>query len=227
MKIKELKDIVRTSLPSEDKKILSEAFVAEPKQYKLMTEMQSPGSKQSHFELYENYIKSFNQISARLDTVDRSQSSANFSDFRSLKIGEIYNQNAAYLHELYFANISDLQSEISMDSLSYMRFARDFGTFEDWQRDFMACCSASRCGWAMTYYSFWLQRYVNCVIDLHSLEVPVGAYPILIMDVWQHAYYRDYLRDVKTYTIAMMKEINWEVVENRIEKAEKIAQVLR
>jgi superoxide dismutase len=46
------------------------------------------------------------------------------------------------------------------------------------------------------------------------------------MDVWQHAYYRDYLRDVKTYTVAMMKEINWEVIESRIEKAESIARVI-
>jgi len=47
------------------------------------------------------------------------------------------------------------------------------------------------------------------------------------MDVWQHAYYRDYLRDVKTYSMAMMKELNWTVIEDRVKKAEKIAQVLK
>jgi len=222
---KQVKDIIKASLEA-DRDVLSESYVAEPKQYKLSTELQSPATKQSHFELYEGYIKGFNSISAKLDTADRSQSNSNYSEFRSLKIDEIYNQNAAYLHELYFANISDLQSEISMDSLSFMRLSRDFGTFDDWQRDFMACCSASRCGWAMTYYSFWLKRYVNCVIDLHSIQVPVGAFPVVVMDVWQHAYYRDYLRDVKTYTVAMMKEINWEVIESRIEKAESIARVI-
>jgi Fe-Mn family superoxide dismutase len=222
---KQIKDIIKASLDA-DKGTISESYIADPKQYRLSTELQSPATKQSHFELYDGYIKSFNTISAKLDTADRSLSNSNSSDFRSLKIDEVYNQNAAYLHELYFANISDLQSEIAMDSLSFMRLSRDFGTFDDWQRDFMACCSASRCGWAMTYYSFWLKRYVNCVIDLHSMQVPVGAFPIVVMDVWQHAYYRDYLRDVKSYTVAMMKEINWEVVESRIERAEEIAKVI-
>ena len=135
--------------------------------------------------------------------------------------------NALYLHELYFANISDLQSDIKMDSLSYMRLSRDFGDFDKWQMDFLACCQASRCGWAVTYYNLFTQTYMNAVIDLHSIEVPIGFFPIVVMDVWQHAYYRDYLRDVKTYSMAMMKELNWTVIEDRVKKAEKIAQVLK
>ena len=135
--------------------------------------------------------------------------------------------NAAYLHELYFSNISDLHSNISMDSLSYMRLARDFGTFDEWQKDFIACCQASRCGWAMTYYNTYLQSYMNASIDLHSINMPVGAYPVIVMDVWQHAYYRDYLKDAKTYTHAMMKQLDWDVIESRVHKAEKIAKALR
>ena len=68
---------------------------------------------------------------------------------------------------------------------------------------------------------------MNAFIDLHSLQVPVGCIPILVMDVWQHAYYRDYLSDVKTYTYAMMKEINWSAVEERIKRTEKVAMVLK
>jgi len=228
MKVRDLKNVIRNSVPVDSvQPVLNEAYHAEPKQYNLPTEMQSPGTKNSHFELYQAYIKSFNLVSAKLDTADRNDANSNSSDFRSLKIDETYNMNAAYLHELYFANISDLHSEITMDSLSYMRLSRDFGTFDDWQKDFFACCTASRCGWAMTYYSFWLQRYMNCPIDLHSLSVPAGVYPVIVMDVWQHAYYRDYLRDVRTYTTAMMKELNWSVIENRFKKAEDISRVLR
>ena len=152
---------------------------------------------------------------------------SNNSQYRSLKIDETYNMNAAYLHELYFANISDLHSEIAMDSLSYMRLSRDFGTFDAWQKDFIACCSASRCGWAMTYLNTYTQSYMNVPVDLHSLEVPVGCYPIIVMDVWQHAYYKDYLKDVKTYTYAMMKQLNWHVIESRFRKAENVLLALR
>ena len=114
-----------------------------------------------------------------------------------------------------------------MDSIAYMRLSRDFGSFDAWQKDFIACCLASRCGWAITYFNTYLQRYMNCVVDLHSNNVPMGSYPIIVLDVWQHAYYRDYLKDVKTYTAAMMKELNWRVIENRIKKADRILQVLR
>ena len=75
-----------------------------------------------------------------------------------------------------------------------------------------------------------LQDEYECVyliVDLHSLNFPIGTYPVIVMDVWQHAYYKDYLKDVKTYTHAMMKELNWNVIEKRIIKAEKIKNILR
>ena len=219
---KDLKDNIRESLGFNVTDNMQESYVAQPKTFRLQTELLSTASKKSHLELYDNYVKDFNRISAELDTVDRSDVSSNHSAFRSLKIDETYNMNAVYLHDLYFSNISDLHSEIPMDSLAYMRLSRDFGSFDEWQRDFIACCLASRCGWAITYLNTFTRSYMNCAIDLHSLNVPVGMYPIIAMDVWQHAYYRDYLQDVKTYTYGMMKQLNWSVIEQRFQKADKI-----
>lgn len=210
-----------------EKESLNEALVAQQKQFKLATEFQSAATKKAHEGLYEGYLEAFNRISAELDTVDRSAVKSNGSSFRSLKQDETYNMNAVYLHELYFANISDLASTISMDTLSFMRLSRDFGDFDKWQADFIACCLASRCGWAMTYYNIFTQTYMNTFIDLHSQQVPIGCIPIIVMDVWQHAYYRDYLSDVKTFTYAMMKELNWGVVEERMKRAEKVGQALK
>lgn len=227
IKNKDVKSILRSSLGLDTSAALNEALVAQPKTYNQPTEFLSGKAKKSHDELYEGYIENFNKVSAKLDTVDRENVNSSNSEFRSLKIDETYNMNALYLHELFFANISDLQSKISMDSLAYMRLSRDFGDFDKWQMDFLACCQASRCGWAITYYNLFTQTYMNAVVDLHSIEIPIGCFPVVVMDVWQHAYYRDYLRDVKTYSTAMMKELNWGVIEDRIKKAEKIAQVLK
>lgn len=85
-----------------DNKIINESYVAQPKQFDLSTELLSPSNKRNHIELYDQYIKDFNKISAELDTVDRSAASSNDSEYRALKIDETYNMNAAYLHELYF-----------------------------------------------------------------------------------------------------------------------------
>jgi len=224
---KNLRDNIRESLGLNENEELNEVYVAQLKQYNLPTELLSVANKRNHIELYEGYVENFNRVSAELDTADRSAANSNHSEYRSLKIDEAYNMNGAYLHELYFSNISDLHSQISMDSLSYMRLSRDFGGFDKWQEDFIACCMASRCGWAVTIYSTYLQRYVNCVVDLHSLQIPIGSYPVIVMDVWQHAYYRDYLRDARTYVHAMMKQLNWNVIEERIRKADKIQKALR
>jgi Fe-Mn family superoxide dismutase len=222
---KELIEKIRKDL-NLDKNSLKESLVAQPKTFDLTTELLSKATKENHIELYDQYIKDFNQISNMLDVANRLDSSSNGSPFRSLKIDETYNLNASYLHELYFRNISDLHSNIPMDSLAYMRISRDFGTFDAWQQDFIACCLASRCGWAVTYYNTYTQTLMNCVIDLHSINVPIGAYPVIVMDVWQHAYYRDYLSDVKSYVFGMMKQLNWNVIEKRIRKSDDIGKIV-
>jgi len=222
----EAKKVIRDTLDLK-KEPVNEAFMAQAKQVSLRTEFLSAGNIQNHIELYQGYIENFNKTSAKLDSVDRSEVNSNHSDFRSFKIDETYNMNGAYLHELYFSNIGDAQSRITMDSLAYMRLNRDFGSFDNWQRDFIACGMASRCGWVITYLNTYTQSYMNCAIDLHSEQVPVGMYPVIVMDVWQHAYYRDYLKDVNSYMSAMMKQLRWNVIEKRFEKADKILNIVR
>jgi len=224
----EIKRIIEESIGLEEKKEqLDESYVARAKQYSLTTEFLSTANKQNHLELYDGYVDAFNKVSAELDGVDRSTSNSRSSAYRALKADESYNMNAVYLHELYFSNISDLNSTITMDSLAYMRLARDFGSFDEWQKDFIACCKASRSGWAITYYNIFTKAYMNTFIDLHSENVPVFGIPVVVMDVWEHAYYKDYLKDIKTYVVAMMKQLNWKVIEKRFEKADRVSQALR
>ena len=207
--------------------IISEAYVTQAGKFDLKTELLSGKTKKAHQELLEGYVETLNKISASLDGVDKSSANLNMSAFRSLKIDETYNHNAAFLHGMYFENISDLNSNISMDSLSYMRLSRDFGSFDNWQQDFIACCLSARNGWAVTFYNTHLQRYMNSIIDLHSLNVMSGMFPVIVMDCWEHSYYKDYLKDRKSYVFAMMKELNWEAIEKRIEKADIIAKVVQ
>ena len=212
---------------SESKKeSLNESYVVEPGSFSLQTELLSSKTKKAHQELLEGYIEKLNKISSSLDGVDKTSANLNNSNFRSLKIDESYNHNAAFLHGLYFENISDLNSSITMDSLSYMRLSRDFGTFDSWQEDFVACCLSARNGWAITYYDIYLKRFVNTIIDLHSQNVMVGMIPVIVMDCWEHSYYRDYLKDRKTYVFGMMKELNWSVIEDRIKKADSVSKIL-
>jgi len=216
-----IKNVIRDTLK------IDESLTAQSKKFTFNSDFLSNDNFQNHIELYQGYLKNFNEVSAKLDTADRQNVNCNHSSFRSLKLDETFNMNGVYLHELYFANIGDPNSEIKMDSLAYMRLSRDFGSFDAWQKDFIACAAASQCGWAITYLNTYTQTYMNAVVDLHTNNIPFGSFPIVVMDAWQHAYYRDYLKDVTTYTRAMMKLLRWPVIEERIEKADKILQVLR
>ena len=206
---------------------LEESYVAEPKPFKQVSEFVSQKTKTAHIEKYKNYIESLNKVSAELDTVDRSEVNHRHSQYRSLKLDETWNLNAVWLHELYFANCFDPHSEVVMDSTAYLRLERDFGTFDDWQRDFMACALASRGGWAVCGYHLFLKKYVNFLVDDHAGSIPMGFYPLVVVDMWDHAYYRDYLNDPKSYLISQMREFNWTVIEERFKKAESIAQVVK
>jgi len=208
----------------EDKKLLNEAYVVSTNKFDLSTEKLSEENKAAHQELMEGYAKALNEISAALDTADRDAANPNNSAFRSLKIDEAYNLNAAFLHALFFENISDMRSTLSMDSLAYMRLERDFGSFDAWQRDFIACALSARNGWAVTVYSVFLKRYMNIVVDLHSSHVPFSSMPVIVMDCWEHSYYRDYLKDRRSYVFAMMKELKWTTIEERIRKAERMIE---
>jgi Fe-Mn family superoxide dismutase len=222
----DIRKVIRESLDLEPKKgDLNESVRATPKTYNLNTELILTKTKDAHKELYGHYIESFNQASAELDSADRKSSNSEGSEYRAVKIDEQYNMNACYLHELYFANISDPYSEVNLDSFAHMRLTRDFGTFDDWQRDFIACANAARGGWVVTALSTYLKRYVNFIVDDHTKNVLVGTYPVIALDMFEHAR-RDYLNHKQEYVKAMMRELNWNVIEERFKRADLILQAI-
>lgn len=225
----DIKEIIKESLMMSRKtepapERIAEAYVVSASKYDMTTEKLSEENKSAHQELMEGYAKALNEVSAALDTADRDAANPNNSAFRSLKIDEVYNLNAAFLHGMFFENISDLRSTVSMDSLVYMRLERDWGTFDAWQRDFIACALSSRNGWVVTVYNFFLKRYMNVVVDLHNIGIPISSVPVVVLDCWEHSYYRDYLKDRRSYVFAMMKELKWSVIEDRIRKVERMAE---
>ncbi len=213
--------------PEPDEEPIEESYVAEPKAYSQVTEFESQKTKEAHTSLYKGYVETLNRVSAELDTVPRGEVDSKHSAFKDLKIDETFNLNATWLHELFFANCFDPHSEVYMDSMAYLRLERDFGTFEDWQKDFMACAMASGNGWAVCGYNIFLRRYVNTFICGHNHDVMMGTYPLVVVDMWEHAYFKDYQTDKKSYLIAMMRELNWNVIEERFTKSESLHEVMK
>lgn len=201
--------------------IVKEALHVTGNSFVIKTEKLSKTTIEAHQNLYNKYVDVFNKVSSELDAANKQEAGSYGSSFRSFKMDECFNLNAVKLHELYFHNISDLASEIGVDSLPYIKLSRDYGTFENWQFDFMACAMSSREGWALCVYDPYKNTYMNVCVDGHTNGIPVGAIPVVVMDMWSHSFYKDYDTDKRSYLIAMMRELNWDVVEARMAMAEK------
>ena len=203
------------------KKLIKEAVIVMPRPFIMKSEVQSPTTKENHEKLYKNYVDSFNKISSKLDTIPKTDAdNNNNSEFRRLKQDEVHNLNGVKFHELYFTNSGDLHSEIRADSTPFMRLSRDWGTFDQWQLDFRACGMVAREGWAVCYFDPFKQQYFNCFIEGHTINLPLMAIPVLVMDTWHHAWFYDYPGEKMEYLNKSMREINWHVVEMRMLAAE-------
>lgn len=223
---KTLKNNYQISNEDFDELPLNEAYVVPVKAFNSDTSSISASSFKDHKDLYEKYVKELNEISIKLDTESArtGESDSNNSVFRDLKINESFNANGAYLHELYFNNCFCKNSKVYVDSISYMKIEKDFGEFDSWQKDFIGCALASREGWVVTGYNLYLKKYVNTVIDSHSNNVMIGLIPLIVVDMWSHTYNKDYGINKKKYVESQMREFNWDVIENRFKKVERIIE---
>lgn len=221
----DLRRLIRENLHV-DEVTLNESFVAQPKQFDLKTEKLSQKTRDTHISLYKEYVKRFNEVSATLDSVSRADANSLSSDYRSLKKIETTAFNGIFLHELYFANIGDVNSTLYSDTLSHMRLDRDFGGVSNWQEDFIACAMAAREGWAVCCFNTFLKRYVNVTLDGDD-GIPLGCFPVIVVDMWSHSYFMDYQTDKKKYVRDMMQELNWKIIEDRFIRAEKLLEALK
>lgn len=205
--------------------ILKEAFVLAPKKFNLTTEKLSEKAKRLIIDQFEKSVQILNKISAQLDGADLQQAdNVVSSNFRNLKISETYGITDTFLRAESLGNISDVNSMIAMDMLCYMRLARDFGDFDTWQQNFLACAKSSRNGFVVTSYNFYLKKYINSIVDDSCSGVPVGSFPVIVLDVRKDCYTRDYLDDIDSYVRNMMRELNWQEIEDRFKKAERMAK---
>ncbi|MCJ7760517.1 superoxide dismutase [Candidatus Bathyarchaeota archaeon] len=175
-----------------------------------------------HFEThYKGYVNKINEIWDKQQTTDRSKANQNFSDFRELKVEESFNWMGAVLHELYFENIKDGQGTQRETKLNQM-IEESFGSFEKWKEDFKACGVALR-GWAILVYDLSSNRLMNNGLDAHNSYGFLNAIPLLVLDVYEHAYYTDYGPKRVSYIDAFFENINWNVVNGRLATALKSA----
>lgn len=176
-----------------------------------------------HFKLYEGYVKETNNLTNRITefiqdgTVDQEEMPA-YSEL-TRRLGFEY--NGMVLHEYYFDNLqSGGGTGDPAKTSQFMKAAEaTFGSYDIWKADFVGIGKMRGVGWAICNQNPANGRISNHWITLHETGNVAGFNPILVMDVWEHAFLLDYKpAERPKYIEAFFSNIAWDMVESRLKK---------
>lgn len=168
----------------------------------------------NHFALYQGYVTNTNRL---LDTLSQmmKDDKTGTPEFAEIKRRFGWEFNDMRLHEYYFENLGGKGAGSKKGGLG-ANLAIDFGSFEKWEKDFKATGIMRGIGWVILYQDITNGKLMNFWIDEHDVGHPAGCNPILILDVFEHAFMIDYGLKRADYIEAFFKNINWSNVEMRL-----------
>jgi len=169
----------------------------------------SDGLLETHFKLYEGYVANTNKL---LELLDNKESGT--PEYSELQRRFGWEWNGMRLHELYFGNMGVEATPLDDGGLKE-RIENIYGSFENWQKNFANVGMMRGIGWVILAYDKESDELFNLWIGEHDLGHLAGVKPLLVMDVFEHAYLADYSTNRKDYIDAFMANINWEEVSKR------------
>jgi Fe-Mn family superoxide dismutase len=168
----------------------------------------------NHFALYQGYVTNTNKVLDILNQILKD-GKAGTPEFAELKRRVGWEFNGMRLHEYYFENLGG-KSPLDKNGRLSKKVVEDFGSYEAWEKDFKATGAMRGVGWAVLYQDISNGKLVDFWINEHDVSHPAGCNPILIMDVFEHAFMLDYGLKRADYIEAFFKNINWPSVESRL-----------
>ena len=167
----------------------------------------------NHFTLYQGYVTNTNKLADDLASAEKA-GWVGTPGYAELKRRMGWEFNGMRLHEYYFGNMTKQPTVRSSEFGE--RVAKDFGSYEAWEKDFRAVGAMRGIGWAILYLDKEVDRFFNVWINEHDVGHFAGSTPILVMDVFEHAFMLDYGTKRADYIEAFMKAVDWKMVEKRL-----------
>lgn len=176
-----------------------------------------------HDKLYQGYVNKLNELVEKMMALRKSgtyEGNATFSELRSLKDAETFATNGAYLHEWYF-DVLGGNGDTSVAPELSKALIEKWGSVEEGIKYFSACAMAAR-GWSVLCWDTkaGALRHYNC--DAHNQGGVWGCIPVIVIDVYEHAYFIDFGSDRKSYIEAFWKNFNWAKAEELYLKARQV-----
>lgn len=167
----------------------------------------------NHFTLYQGYVTNTNKLMDKLAAM-RAEGKTGEPEYAELKRRFGWEWNGMRLHELYFGNMG--ASALAADGKLAAALTRDFGSVDGWEKDFRASGAMRGIGWVVLYQDQESGTLFNEWIAEHDGGHLAGCNPVLIMDVFEHAFMLDYGLKRADYIAAFFKNLNWAAAESRL-----------
>lgn len=174
-----------------------------------------------HFKLYEGYVKETNNLQEKISEIlkDGKVDQEEMPAYSELKRRLGFEYNGMVLHEYYFENLKKGAGQPDAKSFFMRAAASSFGTYDGWKADFTGIGKMRGVGWAICYQDPSNQQLSNHWISLHEIGNVAGYTPVLVMDVWEHAYLLDFKPAERAkYIDAFFANIDWKAVDERLLK---------
>ena len=193
-----------------------EKMTYNPKDYNRLIGMEgfSDTLLKNHFTLYQGYVTNTNKSADVLGQLLK-EGKTGTPEYAELKRRFGWEFNGMRLHEYYFENLGG-KGGISKTGKLYKKLVESFGSYEAWEKDFKATGAMRGIGWAVLYQDILSGNFINFWINEHDVGHPSGGMPILIMDVFEHAFMIDYGLKRADYIESFFKNIHWEELEKRL-----------
>jgi Fe-Mn family superoxide dismutase len=168
----------------------------------------------NHITLYQGYVTNTNKVLDILGQMLKEEKTAT-PEYAELKRRLGWEFNGMRLHEYYFDNLGGA-APLDVNGKLGKKLAESFGTVDAWEKDFRATGAMRGIGWTVLYQDSSDGKLINFWINEHDVSHPAGCMPILIMDVFEHAFMLDYGLKRADYIEVFFKNIDWKVVETRL-----------
>jgi len=168
----------------------------------------------NHFTLYQGYVTNTNKVMDTLAAMLKD-GKVGTPEYAELKRRLGWEFNGMRLHELYFENLGG-KALINKSGKLGKELAEEFGSYENWEKDFRGTGTLRGIGWTILYQDNLSGKLINQWINEHDTGHPAGCTPILVLDVFEHAFMIDYGLKRADYIESFFNNINWGAAEARL-----------
>jgi len=173
---------------------------------------------EEHLKLYKGYVTNSNLIFNKLNELK------NDPEKNSIILAELQRRlgfefDGMRNHEYFFAALSGKKKDIDANGNLYKKIEKEWGSFDEFLKHFKFVATTRGIGWTMLYFDKLTDKLIITWVDEHHLGQLTGLSPILVLDMWEHAYVADYQPSgKKQYIEDFFANLNWQIIENNYDK---------